>query len=297
MTNTTQQPNIVITGATGHVGSRVTQLLIQAGVRPTLLMRDASKLSSEVREASNVVEGDLLDADFLRNSTKNADALFLLVASNYISDDPYGEMLTIGRNAAEAIKQNGIARTVLLSSHGAQLSNAGFISRLGQVEKILNEVGKNVLSLRPGYFFTNLFMSLEELKHGVFTKIGSLDVKTAWNDPRDIGDVVAARLLNTSWTGRGVQHIDGPEDLSWNDIARIVTAATGKEINAVETTADDMRQALIGAGISPAAAEGFIEMGTGIANGAGDGYQRTYLSTTPTTLEAWAYANLRPALG
>lgn len=114
-------------------------------------------------------------------------------------------------------------------------------------------------------------------------------------DPRDIGDIVAARLLNGSWSGQSVQHIDGPEDLSWNDIARIVTAATGKEIQAVETTADDTRQALTGAGISLAAAEGFIEMGTGVADGV-DGHERTYVTTTPTTLEAWAYANLRPAL-
>lgn len=180
MTNTTQQPNIVITGATGHIGSRVTQLLIQAGIRPTLVMRDASKLSDEVRGASNIVEGDLLDAGFVAKATENADAFFLLVASNYISDNPYGEMLAIGNNAAAAIKQNNIARTVLLSSLGAHLPNAGFISRLGEVEKILNDTNANVLSLRPGYFFTNLFMSLEELKHGVYTKIGSLDSKTAW---------------------------------------------------------------------------------------------------------------------
>jgi uncharacterized protein YbjT (DUF2867 family) len=44
--------SIVVTAATGHVGSRVVRLLVQAGVRPTLLLRDPARLDPTARTCS-----------------------------------------------------------------------------------------------------------------------------------------------------------------------------------------------------------------------------------------------------
>src|SRR5688500_18768014 len=107
---------IVITTPTGHVGSRVTQLLIQAGVRPTLLARNPSRLPEEVRQVSEVLQGDLSDAEFLVRATEGADAVFWVMPSNEMSDDMLGDSRKVGRNAAEAVRKNKIPRVVLLSS-------------------------------------------------------------------------------------------------------------------------------------------------------------------------------------
>ena len=69
-----------------------------------------------------------------------------------------------------------------------------------------------------------------------------------------------------------------------------------EKIEFVSVPDDAVRDALIGAGMTPAVAEGYV----GLYRGARDNFKaenpRTSLTTTPTTLGEWAYANLRPAL-
>ena len=66
---------VVVSTPTGHVGSRVVQLLIQAGVRPTLLARDPARLDPAVGERAEVAETDLSDAAAVVRVTAGADAL------------------------------------------------------------------------------------------------------------------------------------------------------------------------------------------------------------------------------
>ena len=54
---------IVVTTPTGNVGSRVTRLLLQAGVRPTVLLRDPAGLDEQTRAHVDAVAYDLLDPD------------------------------------------------------------------------------------------------------------------------------------------------------------------------------------------------------------------------------------------
>jgi hypothetical protein len=69
---------VVVTTPTRHVGSRVVQLLLQAGVRPTLLARHPARLDSRVLERADVVRTDLADSDAVVRATRDADALFWL---------------------------------------------------------------------------------------------------------------------------------------------------------------------------------------------------------------------------
>lgn len=288
--------NIVVTGATGNVGSRVVQLLVQAGVRPTVIMRDPSKLAEGVRDLVEVKQGDLLDADFLASATEGADALFAMVTTSYISDDPTGDMIKTGQSFADAIKKNNIGHVVMLSSIGADLRGKSFIGALGRVEDLLDATGANVLHLQPGYFFTNLLMSLEELKHGSFSTTIPLDLKAPWNDPRDIGDIIAARLLARDWTGQFTQAIQGPRNLTYTEVAAIASAASGRNIEAVKITDEQLHASMTSIGFTAGAADGFVEMGREVSSGKALNYERNFITTTPTTLEAWCYENLRLAL-
>lgn len=287
--------SIVVTTPTGNVGSRVTQLLIQAGVRPILIARNPDRLSPGVRAASDVRQGDLSDAAFLAQATEGAETLFLVIPADYTSEDPIGEMVQIGRNAVEAIRKNGIRRVVFLSSAGADRPDIGFIEGLGQVEKLLNETDASVVHLRPGYFFTNLLMSLEQLKQGIFTTTVPLDIPMPWNDPRDIGDVAAARLLSQAWSGKIVQPINGPENMTFADVAKTAGQALGWPVQAVQVSEEDARQAMQGTGLSAAAVEAFLAMDRGVSSGMEADYGRALESATPTPLSAWCYATLYPA--
>jgi hypothetical protein len=123
---------IVVTTPAGHVGSRVVQVLLQAGVRPALLARQPARLDPRVVERADVVQADQADADAVVRATRDAGALFWVAPDTAGPDaDPVAWYAQLGANAARAVTENGIARTVFLSSVGAEMrSGAGAIDGL-----------------------------------------------------------------------------------------------------------------------------------------------------------------------
>src|SRR5689334_17050244 len=239
---------IAVTAATGHVGSRAVQELVQAGVRSTVLIRDPAQLPAEVRDRVDVLPGELRDAAYVTEATKGADALLWIVPESFTADDPVAETTAIAANGAAAVAANGISRTVLISSVGAERRHgAGMIDGLARAEELLGGAGP-VCTLRCGYYFTNLLGSLEELRAGTLTTTRPADAPMPWVDPRDVGEVAAAHLLGGQWSSSFVQAVHGPADLSWHEVAEIVGAALGREISVQVITDDELRGALSGAG-------------------------------------------------
>ena len=193
---------VVVTTPAGHVGSRVVQLLIQAGVRPTLLTRHPDRLDPATAARADVVQADLADAATVVRMTRDADALFWVSPAAQDPDaDPVAWYARLGANAARAVTENQIARTVFLSSIGAEMrSGAGEIDGLARAEEQFDATGASVLHLRCGYFFTNL--DLDSIRAGVLRAPMAVDYALSWVDPRDIGEVAAVRLLSTGWSGR-----------------------------------------------------------------------------------------------
>jgi uncharacterized protein YbjT (DUF2867 family) len=149
---------IVVTTPTGNIGSRVVQVLLQAGARPTLLARYPARLDPRVLERADVVRTDLADSDAVVRATRGADALFWLAPFNADPDaDPVAWYAQLGATAARAVTENGIARTVFISSVGAEKrTGIGEIAGLASTEEVLDATGSSVLHLRCGYFYTNL---------------------------------------------------------------------------------------------------------------------------------------------
>ncbi|GAA2786339.1 NAD(P)H-binding protein [Saccharopolyspora taberi] len=288
---------IVVTTPTGHVGSRVVQLLLQAGVRPTLLLRDPGKLDAAIRDRADVVQGDQGDADFVVRATRGADRLFW-VDPPTPDDDPVAGYARMGANAARAVRENGIARTVFLSSTGAEKRHgAGEIDGLARTEELLNATGASVLHLRCGYFFTNLLMDAESLREGVLRTTWPLDYPMPWVDPRDIGDVAAASLLADGWTGSRVQAVHGPEDLTFPRVAEILSLALGRPVRAERISDDEFRTSLRAAGLSEGQVEGIVGMSVGLREDFVPEDPRSFVTTTPTSLAGWAHSLLRALLG
>jgi uncharacterized protein YbjT (DUF2867 family) len=283
---------IVVTTPTGNVGSRVTRLLLQAGVRPTVLLRDPAKLDGETRELLDVVQGDQFDFDVVGRATEGADALYW-VNPPVFGEDPVAAWAGAGSHAARAVKEHGIARTVFQSSVGAEKRHgAGEIDGLARTEEALDATGASVLHLRCGFFFTNLLLDPGALEEGVLRVTWPVDAQMPWVDPRDVGDVAVARLLATDWSGRQVQAVHGPDDLSYAQVASIVSRATGRPLRAEQVPDDDVRAGLRAAGLGDAQVEAILGMSTGLREEFVPEDDRTTLTTTPTTLASWAYEHL-----
>lgn len=273
-------------------------MLIQAGVRPTLLARRPARLDPAIGARADVVQADLTDSAAVVRATRGADALFWV---NPATDDPAADPVAwyaeLGAIAARAVSQNRIGRTVFLSSIGAeQRSGAGEIDGLGRSEEYLDATGATVLHLRCGYFFTNLLTELDAIREGVLRAPIAVDYAQPWVDPRDIGDVAAARLLSTAWSGRQVQAVHGPEDLTLTQVATILSEVTGYRVRAETMSEETLRGLLRSEGLGAKQIEGMVGMSAVMREDFVAENKRSVVSTTPTTLAAWAYAHLRPVL-
>ncbi|MFI6025085.1 NmrA family NAD(P)-binding protein [Amycolatopsis magusensis] len=292
MTTTTDR-KIVVTTPTGQVGSRVVRLLVQAGVRPTLLLRDSSKLDPGTRARVDVVEGDQGDAEYVVRATRDADVLFWVNPPGS-SGDPVAHYARLGANAALAVQENGIAHTVFQSSVGAEKRHgAGEIDGLARTEEQLDATGAAVTHLRCGYFFSNLLMDAESLREGVLRTPWPLDHALSWVDPRDIGDVAAAKLLASNWQGTQVQAVHGPADLTFAQVAGILGDVLGHEVKPEHVPDDEFRSMLRSAGLPEAQVDGIAGMSAGLSDGFVAEDERSVVTTTPTTLAAWAQQYLR----
>jgi uncharacterized protein YbjT (DUF2867 family) len=284
---------IVVTTPTGNVGSHVVRALLRAGVRPTLFLRDAGKLDPAVRETVDVAEGDQLEPDDVLAATRGSDALYW-VAPPTGAGDPVATYARLGANAARAIVENDIGHTVFQSSVGAEKrTGAGEIDGLGAVEEALDATGASVLHLRCGMFFTNLLLDARGLEEGVLRVTWPLDLPMAWVDPRDIAEVAASRLVARNWSGRQVQGVHGPEDLTYEQVAAIVAQATGRPLRAERIPDDAMREGLRGVGLGEKQVEAMLGMSVGLREDFTPEQERSVHTTTPSTLGAWAYDLLR----
>lgn len=98
-------------------------------------------------------------------------------------------------------------------------ADPGEIDGLAATEVALDGLDTDVTHLRCGYFFTNLLLDVDSLKSGRLQTVLPVDAPMAWVAPRDIAEVAALTLLNREWTGHRVQAVQGPEDLSWSQVA------------------------------------------------------------------------------
>ncbi len=273
-------------------------MLIQAGVRPTLLARRPGRLDPAISQHADVIETDLADAAAVAAATRDADALFWVEPPAEDPDaDPVAWYSMLGANAARAVTENGIGRTVFLSSVGAEKrSGAGEIDGLARTEEQLDATGATVLHLRCGYFFTNLLGELDSLRAGVLRLPMPLDYAQPWVDPRDIGEIAAVRLLSQGWSGRQVQAVHGPQDLTFSEVAGVISEATGRQIRAETISQEALRASLRAAGLGDKQVEGMAGMSSVTCEDFVAEDKRSTFTTTPTTLAAWAHAYLRPAL-
>jgi uncharacterized protein YbjT (DUF2867 family) len=287
---------ITVTTPTGNVGRHVVEMLVRAGVRPTVLVRDPARVDPAVLERVDAVPVDQRDADAVVAATKGTDALFWVDPPTF-ADDPSADYALATDAVVRAVSENQISRTVFQSSIGAELRHgAGEIDDLARTEERLDATGASVVHLRCGFFFSNLLLQIDAVRAGLVPIVLPADQPMPWVAPRDIAEVAVSRLLSGGWSGRRVQAVHGPADLSWAQAAAIVTDATGHAVRAERITDDEMRGLLAGYGMSDGLVEAVMGMSTGMRDGFVPEQTRDVTTTTPTTLGSWAYDVLRPLL-
>ncbi|GMK39743.1 hypothetical protein PCCS19_27980 [Paenibacillus sp. CCS19] len=87
----------------------------------------------------------------------------------------------------------------------------------------------------------------------------------------------------------------GPEDLSYEDMAEILTEVLGTPIRFEQMTLDSYKQLFLGIGYSETMAQSMVDMEIAGADGINNALRRTPETTSPTSFRQWATAVLKPA--
>jgi uncharacterized protein YbjT (DUF2867 family) len=210
----------LITGATGDVGARVAELLLQKGIRPRIFVRDAIKAQSRFGNLVDVCTGDLADEASLRTAMDGVDSLFLLNSGLRIPE--------LDALAARAAKVAGVTHIVKLSSIDVEQSLAiGAWHELG--EAAIRESGIPFTFVRPGGFMSNLFAWAPSIKSEGLIRSSTGEGRRAFIHSSDIAAVAAQALMTRDYRGESIS-ITGPEALTFAEIAEKIGAAIGKII-------------------------------------------------------------------
>jgi uncharacterized protein YbjT (DUF2867 family) len=283
---------IAVTTPNGNVGHHLTRMLVRSGVRPLLLTRHPEQISPELIPYVDVARADSQNADEVVDATRGVNAIYW-VDPSVMSEDPLADYARATEALMRAVAENGIGRVVFQSSVGAEKRHgAGEIDGLAATEIALDNIDADVTHLRCGYFFTNLLLDLKSLKSGRLQTVLPLDAPMAWVAPRDIAEVAALTLLNREWMGHRVQAVHGPENLSWSQVAGILTQELGRNVNIERVTDEEMRQQYVDAGMPGAMADAVLGMSTGLRDDFAPEQERSVVTTTPTTLRAWVREEL-----
>ncbi len=217
---------ILVTGATGNVGRNVVEQLIARGADVRALVRDPAK--ANLPDGVDVVQGDLMDVDALRDAMSGASTLFLL---NGVVADEFTQALIALNVAREA----GIERIVYLSviHSDVYVDVPHFAGKFG-VERMIEAMGMPTTILRPAYFMDNEITVKDVVTgYGIYPMpIG--DKGLAMVDARDVGEVAAIELIRRAQANGPLPTIRinlvGPDTLTGADAAAIWSEALGRTI-------------------------------------------------------------------
>lgn len=233
---------IVVTGATGQIGSEVVRQLAAKGEKVRALIRDPKKAVSLSDPNVLFVKGDFSDPKSLDDAFKGATKLFLL--SNF---EP--NQVQMQHNAIEAAKRAGVKHVVKLSALGAAKDATVSVGRWhAETEEELKKSGMKWTILQPHFFMQNLAMMAGSIKGQGALYAPMKDGKVAFVDTRDIATVAAHVLTDPGHEGQ-TYVITGGEALSFHEVAQQIGAATGKPVKYVDISPEDARKGMVGAGI------------------------------------------------
>ncbi|MEU9451171.1 NAD(P)H-binding protein [Streptomyces sp. NPDC048277] len=244
---------ILVTGATGTIGSEVVRQLAGRGAKVRAFTRDPAR--AQVPAGVEVVRGDLADPASLDAALAGATAAFLL--------RPPGPDEGQDAALAAAARAAGVGRLVKLSAIGTGEPAAG-PSSMWHVdgERAVRDSGLAWTVLRPSSFASNTLTWLPALHAGEAVPNMTGDGPSGVIDPRDIAEVAVRALLDAGHAGR-TYTLTGPEAISVPGQATVLAEVLGRPVPTRDLSPDETRDFLRTAwGMDETRADGVL---TGVA--------------------------------
>ena len=242
---------ILITGATGNVASSVVRRLGAQRADVRALVRDPDRAHHIAGDGVEMAVGDFARPESVRAALDGVDAVFL--ACGNVPDQAEHECAVIDEAA-----RSGVRRIVKLSARGAAIgAPAAYWHWHGLVERHLEESGVPAVVLQPGFLMTNLLAAADQVRHQGMLFAPAAAARIAMVEPADVAAVAAVALTTDGHDGRSYV-LTGPEAITYDQVARDLSAATGRQVGYVDIPPEAAVPALVEAGLPPFAAQQIV---------------------------------------
>jgi len=259
---------IILTGSLGNISKPLAIDLVKKGHSVTVISSKAERQAAIEAIGAKAAIGSMEDVDFLTTAFKGADVVYAMetLGAGAFFDhnlDVMAGITKIGDNYKQAIQQSGVKHVVHLSSIGAHTNKGnGLLAFHYNVENSLRELPANVSIkfMRPVGFYYNMFAFIPTIKAqgAIFSNYGG-DEKEPWVSPLDIAAVIAEEI-EKPFVGRTIRYV-ASDELSPNEVAKILGEAIGKpDLKWIAIPDEQLLNGMIGAGMNPQTAKGFVEM-------------------------------------
>jgi uncharacterized protein YbjT (DUF2867 family) len=232
------QGKILVTGATGTIGTYVVDQLLRRKVNFRAAYHDSAKASKINLPGVETVQIDNAKLETISASLAGVEKLFLLTPGLQETDK-------IISNYVDEARKAGVKRIVNLSVMGAGSGLRTIGGRLHrEAEKAIEASGISYTHLRPNYFmqnFVNFYAQNIRDQNAFYLPLS--DAKISFVDIRDVASVAVESLISEGHDGSAYT-ITGPDTLSCHEVAQILSRVTGRKITYVSISEEDTRQRL-----------------------------------------------------
>lgn len=229
----TNQPKILVTGASGNLGNLVLSHLTETyGYAPSQIIaasRNPLTLSKWADKGVEVRKADFDDPASLSEAFDGADRLLLISTDSADNETRIRQHL----NAVAAAKKAGIGHILYTSLPNAETSNISFASVHLGTEDAIKESGVKWTILRNSWYFENLAFTIPgALASGtLYTAAG--DGTIAYLSRNDLAKAAAAALIGATDFENTTLTLTGSTGLTFSEVASEVGEAFGRAISVV----------------------------------------------------------------
>ena len=278
---------ILITGASGNAGGAVLHELLKSSSEVRAMYRSKEEAAKAPQGAAAVI-ADFADKQSLRRVLEGVDIVYLVCS-------PVRELVELESSMIDACREAGVKQVVQNSALGAGDFPKSFPSWHRKVEDKLKASGMAYNILRPNGFMQNLiaYFAPSIRAQGAFYQ-STGNAKISHIDLRDIAAAAASILRSPSQHGGQIYELNGPEALSYAEVAEKISKATGRQVQYVEIPPDAQRKALIDMGMPDFLVTALLELQEYYASGKAsnvDGTLESLIDRAPTKMDAFLREN------
>jgi uncharacterized protein YbjT (DUF2867 family) len=272
---------ILITGASGNAGGAVLHEVLKSGSGVRAMVRSKED-SAKVPQGAAAVIADFADKQSLRRALEGVDTVYLVCS-------PVRELVELESNMVDACREAGVKHVVQNSALGAGDFARSFPSWHRKVEDRLKGSGMGYTMLRPNGFMQNLityFASSIRAQGAFYQSTGN--AKISHLDLRDIATAAAGILRSPAPHVGKIYELNGPEALSYAEVAEKMSSTTGRNIQYVDIPPDAQRKALLDMGVPDFMVMALLELQEYYASGKAssvNGTLESLIHRSPTTMD------------